>query len=270
MNEEYIIYLSYYLPGILLSTLFGMMFGGYATMAVYRLGIGMNWIGKKTRCISCDQVLKLIDYLPIFSWYITKGKCRYCNANIENRLVYLLVELASTIFFIVNFFKFSYSDYYLIMGGAIVTAVTIMAIDHVYNKIPNKTLLVLLIFALLYRLIQDNNLMNLIINLFACLFSGVVIRDIYFKYYQDYETGKDFTRYEDVDRFDGDGFQYIKLLTVTGLFFSSKDIILYLIIITCASTVYIKHSNSSNTELNSKTISVPILTIWGIYIYYYY
>jgi prepilin signal peptidase PulO-like enzyme (type II secretory pathway) len=217
-----------YIAGILFSIIMGLGFGSYATMAVYRLPRGMNWMGKKTRCISCDHVLVLRDFMPILSWYLTKGKCRYCNNPIETRLLYLMIEILLVVFCVLSFIRFGYSENYIITIGMAMTATILGSTDIEQRQLPNKSLIVLLLFALVYRVPIDSEIYNIIDAGAICLLIGLGIRTAYYTIIGRKDIARDYTEYKSEDKFGGEAFQYIKLLFICGVCVGMEQLHLFL------------------------------------------
>lgn len=87
----------------------GLVLGSFATALVYRVPRGISWFWKVERasggahaangagesfrsaCPSCGHVLSVADLMPLFSWLLQKGRCRYCKARIP--VQYPLIEL---------------------------------------------------------------------------------------------------------------------------------------------------------------------------------
>ena len=73
--------------------LLGAAIGSFITLITYRLPhdepIGLT----RSRCPSCKATLTARDLIPIFSWLMGRGKCRYCKTPISAR--YPLTELAT-------------------------------------------------------------------------------------------------------------------------------------------------------------------------------
>jgi leader peptidase (prepilin peptidase)/N-methyltransferase len=55
----------------------------------------------RSHCMHCKKVLSPTDLIPIISWIILRGRCRYCKGNIS--MQYPLVEaLTASLFFLVG------------------------------------------------------------------------------------------------------------------------------------------------------------------------
>ena len=81
---------------------FGLIFGSFLTFLFYRIKNREPWLwGReaiRSKCPSCDHVLNARDLIPVVSWMLSKGRCRYCTNKVSIR--YPLIEVASCIFFI--------------------------------------------------------------------------------------------------------------------------------------------------------------------------
>ena len=74
----------------------GVSLGSFTTCVVYRLPRGLSiWRQKngsyRSFCPSCHAELHKRDLIPVFSWLIQRGRCRYCGSPIP--VHYLLIEL---------------------------------------------------------------------------------------------------------------------------------------------------------------------------------
>jgi len=68
-----------------------LMFITGAVAVIYRLPRGLSWVRGRSRCPECKHNLGFWDLIPVLSWVMLRGKCRYCHSPIPYR--YLLVEL---------------------------------------------------------------------------------------------------------------------------------------------------------------------------------
>ena len=73
--------------------LFGLLFGSFGGMCVYRIPreIPLGAIKKRRSfCVRCKKKVSWYDNIPLVSYLILKGKCRHCRKKIS--LQYPLVE----------------------------------------------------------------------------------------------------------------------------------------------------------------------------------
>src|SRR5687767_9492932 len=72
--------------------LFGLAFGSFGNVLVYRLPLGKSLWGR-SKCPSCRRKLTAMELIPVLSFLFLKGKCRSCKKRLSWQ--YPLVELAS-------------------------------------------------------------------------------------------------------------------------------------------------------------------------------
>jgi leader peptidase (prepilin peptidase)/N-methyltransferase len=83
---------------LLLSGLFGLAFGSFLNVVLYRMPRRESLSSPPSRCPACGTPLAWRDNVPVLSWLLLRGRCRYCHARISAQ--YPLVELASGLIFV--------------------------------------------------------------------------------------------------------------------------------------------------------------------------
>jgi len=78
---------------VVIGFVWGGLLGSFASVLGYRIPRGLSIVAPRSHCVSCNKTLGVIDLIPVFSWFLFRGRCRYCNASIGVR--YLLIEIAS-------------------------------------------------------------------------------------------------------------------------------------------------------------------------------
>ena len=125
--------------------LFGLIVGSFLNCVIYRLEKGESFLRGRSYCPNCKHILDWQDLIPLFSFLILKGKCRYCSQKIS--LQYPLVEIATGLLFLLIFnFQFSIFNY-LIACFLIV----IFVYDLKHYIIPDKVIYPAIIFALIFN-----------------------------------------------------------------------------------------------------------------------
>lgn len=64
---------------------FGLITGSFAMALAWRLPQGMNWRTDRSRCPQCGTPLGVFDLIPMVSWLLRRGRCRYCRKDISWR-----------------------------------------------------------------------------------------------------------------------------------------------------------------------------------------
>jgi len=71
---------------------FGAVLGSFLDCAASRWAAGAPMFSGRSRCTACGHVLGAGDLVPVFSFLLHRGRCRYCGAKIPADC--LLAELA--------------------------------------------------------------------------------------------------------------------------------------------------------------------------------
>jgi leader peptidase (prepilin peptidase)/N-methyltransferase len=81
-------------PEALLAGLIGLILGSLVTALSWRLPRGEPIALDRSRCPSCRHVLGPRDLVPVLSWLLAGGRCRYCAARLSLR--YPLIEVVTS------------------------------------------------------------------------------------------------------------------------------------------------------------------------------
>ena len=76
----------------------GCCCGSFLNCVIYRLSTNQSFLRGRSFCPSCKHRLGFFDLIPILSFIILKGKCRYCGQRIS--IQYPLVEIATGLLFV--------------------------------------------------------------------------------------------------------------------------------------------------------------------------
>ena len=76
----------------------GAILGSFASAIIHRIKNNQSWIvtneggAARSNCPQCNHNLSIFDLIPIFSWLLNKGRCRYCKEEIS--YLYIILEFA--------------------------------------------------------------------------------------------------------------------------------------------------------------------------------
>jgi leader peptidase (prepilin peptidase) / N-methyltransferase len=104
----------------------GLVLGSFVTMLGYRLPRRLSIVWPGSHCPACKTPLKPRDLVPVLSWAVQRGRCRYCGAFIGWRyvLIEILVALASAAAFVI----LGFTLWLPVALALIVTSVTALAV----------------------------------------------------------------------------------------------------------------------------------------------
>lgn len=83
-------------------TLLGLTFGSFVNAAVWRIheGRAKSLLNDRSECTHCGHTLAAADLIPVVSWLMLRGKCRYCGKRIEDTP---LPEIGVALYFLGSF-----------------------------------------------------------------------------------------------------------------------------------------------------------------------
>jgi len=77
--------------------LLGIAIGSFLNVCIDRLPAGKSLIRPPSYCDACNQRISTRDLIPVFSYLWLRGRCRYCQVRIPQRVFW--VELGSGLLF---------------------------------------------------------------------------------------------------------------------------------------------------------------------------
>lgn len=120
--------------------IFGLIIGSFLNVCIYRIPKKKSIFFPPSNCTGCSTNLKHCDLIPVLSWLLLKGKCRYCNMDISKQ--YLLVELLTVVLFVFLYFAIGLSNQLMVALVLAAILIIISFVDFKYYLIPNRVILV--------------------------------------------------------------------------------------------------------------------------------
>ncbi len=81
----------------ILAGLFGLIIGSFLNVVIHRWPRGRSVVKPRSHCVRCRKTIPWYDNVPVLSYLILRGRCRYCGCRISLR--YPLVELIGGLVF---------------------------------------------------------------------------------------------------------------------------------------------------------------------------
>ncbi len=121
---------------MIIFALFGAAMGSFLNVCIDRLPAGKSLSYPPSHCDACQNRLSPRDLIPVFSYLILRGRCRYCGANIPRRVLW--VELGTGLFFAFAFWRYGLSAEFAIIVFYFCLFLAIGVIDLKHKLILNK------------------------------------------------------------------------------------------------------------------------------------
>lgn len=88
--------------GAIATFLFGLVFGSFLNVVIYRVPRGQSVVKPRSACPNCGTQIRSYDNIPVLSWVLLRGRCRDCGHPISAR--YAIVELLCGFLFVSAYF----------------------------------------------------------------------------------------------------------------------------------------------------------------------
>lgn len=89
---------------VFVAALLGAVFGSFLNCAAGRIVAGKSFLTGRSRCDACGHTLGAADLVPVLSWLLLRGRCRYCGARVPARCLW--TELLSAAIAVVCLLRF--------------------------------------------------------------------------------------------------------------------------------------------------------------------
>jgi prepilin signal peptidase PulO-like enzyme (type II secretory pathway) len=170
--------------------IFGLCLGSFINALVWRLHEQskskqklnphqLSIVNGRSMCPSCHHELSAKDLVPVFSWLLLRGKCRYCKEPIS--IQYPLVELATTLLFLASYIWWPTTIKGLEVGIFIlwlvllVGLIALMIYDLRWLLLPNRLIYPFGVIAVLMAtlsIINADRPLNTLINILLAMIVG--------------------------------------------------------------------------------------------------
>lgn len=149
-------------------TLLGLAFGSFINALVWRMHqkyfakrlASYSVVTGRSMCSSCKHPLGVSDLIPVVSWLLLKGRCRYCSAKIEDSP---FPEITTPLLFVFSYsvWPFGFVDLlsYVLFSLWLILGVIIIALvvfDVKWMLLPDKLTLPFFIVSIVFVIIRAN------------------------------------------------------------------------------------------------------------------
>jgi len=128
---------------------YGLVIGSFLNVLIYRLPRSESIAFPSSHCPECGNSLKWYDNIPVVSFVILKGKCRYCGGRISAQ--YPLIELANAVFYILLYIELNLSAEFIFLALLTSILLAIAIIDIKEQLIPDSLVISILVLTIIYR-----------------------------------------------------------------------------------------------------------------------
>lgn len=129
--------------------IYGTIFGSFFNVVGVRLPAQKLFQESRSYCDRCGHQLRWVELIPIISYIKQKGCCKNCDQKIS--ILYPLIEGITGFLFAYSYYIFSWTPLFMLSLLLISMILPITVSDLIYQKIPNRILLLFTPIFMLYR-----------------------------------------------------------------------------------------------------------------------
>jgi len=121
----------------------GTIFGSFSNVLIYRPIAGLKLTEPRfSVCPNCKKRIKWYDNIPLVSFIVLRGRCRYCKSKIS--VGYPLIELLFGVVFLINYMLFPI-DIALCLDLVFLVSVPAIFTDFKLMLLPDYTWITILV-----------------------------------------------------------------------------------------------------------------------------
>jgi len=135
----------------------GAAIGSFLNVCIVRLPQGKSILRPGSQCVHCQKPIRWYDNIPLVSYWLLKGRCRFCHKKISFR--YFVVELTTALLFLWFYLYFGRTvvliPYFVLVCGLI--AATFIDLEHriIPDEISLGGMLVGLLLSILFPQLHE-------------------------------------------------------------------------------------------------------------------
>jgi leader peptidase (prepilin peptidase)/N-methyltransferase len=133
--------------------LLGLFVGSFLNVVIWRVPRGESIVTPRSRCPECFRQIAWYDNIPVLSFILLRGRCRYCGAKISWR--YPVVELISGFLALGMVWRFGVKLEALIYFAFAASLLSASVIDLYHKIIPDQVSLGGMLAGMMLSLLPD-------------------------------------------------------------------------------------------------------------------
>jgi len=132
---------------LLLYAMLGLVVSSFLNVCIDRLPEGESIVSPPSHCPYCGRRLAPLDLIPLLSYILLRGRCRYCGAPIPRRV--LVVEATTGLLFALLWYRYGLSLRLLLATLYTCLFIVIFVVDLEHRLVLNRVIYPAIAVALL-------------------------------------------------------------------------------------------------------------------------
>ena len=132
-------------------TLFGLIIGSFVNVLIYRVPRGESIVLPGSHCTTCNHPLKWYDNIPVLSYVILGGKCRYCGESIS--VQYPLVEALNAVVYLFLYLSYGPTLDFFFLALISSMLIAIAGTDITEQIVPDVLVITIFILSVIHKVL---------------------------------------------------------------------------------------------------------------------
>jgi len=116
--------------------IFGSIVGSFLNVCIYRMPLEQSIVKPRSFCPHCKKPIPWFDNIPFISYFILRGKCRFCKQNISLR--YFLIELITAGAFLLFYVRYGLGFDFILYNLFVCLLIVATFVDIAHRIIPDE------------------------------------------------------------------------------------------------------------------------------------
>ncbi|MGN9164162.1 prepilin peptidase [Tissierellaceae bacterium HCP3S3_D8] len=159
--------------------IYGLSIGSFLNVCIYRMPEGKSLIFPPSHCPKCNHILRWYDNIPVISYLILFGRCRYCKDKIS--LIYPVVEILNGIIYVALYSNYIYLIDFIYYATVSSILLIIGFIDLKEMIIPDTLTVMVFIISVIYKVLRypsSHIMMEFLAGLKGLVLAGILFLTI--------------------------------------------------------------------------------------------
>ena len=139
---------------LILAGLFGLIFGSFLNVCIYRIPREKSLAWPPSACPHCQARIRWYDNIPVLSYLFLLGKCRHCKKPIS--IQYPIIELLTAALTVLFVWRLGLTLWAFVAIAAVYALIALSVIDLECMIIPDRFSLGLIGWGLLFAWANPN------------------------------------------------------------------------------------------------------------------
>ncbi|NME95756.1 prepilin peptidase [Clostridium cochlearium] len=165
---------------ILIIFILGLIIGSFLNVCIYRIPREESLAYPPSHCTKCGNKIKSYDLIPLISYILLKGKCRYCKEKVSIRypIIELITGINFSVIYLIYGLGFNFVKYCTFICFLLVIGIIDFDTTDVYVKTTLSGTLAAVIFMIIEKYLYKVSISNYLYG--AAMAAGLITLIILF------------------------------------------------------------------------------------------